>query len=161
MVRLRPATTEDMPLLQRWDEYPHVRAATGGDAWDWAHELSGLPFTEHFIAEIDGRPVGYMQCIDPAREPSHYWGDMPDGLRALDIWIGEPDDLGKGYGTLMMQAAIERCFSDPSVSGIVIDPLATNTRAHQFYERLGFRFVERRSFGGDECFVYILRRSER
>lgn len=158
MMRLRPATTEDIPLLQRWDGYAHVRAATGGDAWDWEHELSGLAYTEHFIAEIDGRPVGYMQCIDPAREPSHYWGEMPDGLRALDIWIGEPEDLGCGYGTLMMQAAIDHCFADPAVTGIVIDPLATNTRSHRFYGRLGFRFVERRSFGGDDCFVYILER---
>ena len=41
---------------------------------------------------------------------------------------------------------------------ILIDPLASNVRAHAFYERLGFRFVERRCFGDDECLVYRLDR---
>ncbi len=58
----------------------------------------------------------------------------------------------------MMRLALERCFADPQVSAVLIDPLASNTRAHRFYERLGFRFVERRRFGADECFVYRLDR---
>lgn len=41
----------------------------------------------------------------------------------------------------------------------MIDPLATNVRAHRFYERLGCRFVERRRFGTDECFVFRLDRT--
>ncbi len=39
-------------------------------------------------------------------------------------------------------------------------PLAANVRAHRFYERLGFRFVERRRFGQDECLVYRLDRAD-
>jgi aminoglycoside 6'-N-acetyltransferase len=42
---------------------------------------------------------------------------------------------------------------------VLIDPLASNTRAHRFYERLGFEFVERRRFGADDCFVYRLPRA--
>jgi aminoglycoside 6'-N-acetyltransferase len=99
-----------------------------------------------------------MQIIDPAREDSHYWGDVAEDIRAIDIWIGEETDLGKGYGTKMMQLAISRCFADSSVTAILIDPLASNTRAHRFYERLGFQFLEHRRFGEDECFVYRLSR---
>ena len=58
----------------------------------------------------------------------------------------------------MMQAAFGRCFSDPAVHSIVIDPLATNTRAIRFYERLGFVQVERRFFGEDDCIVLRLER---
>jgi aminoglycoside 6'-N-acetyltransferase len=47
------------------------------------------------------------------------------------------------------------------VEAVVIDPRADNTRAHRFYERLGFRFVERRRFGEDDCFVYRLERPGR
>ena len=55
--------------------------------------------------------------------------------------------------------AIERCFADPAVAAILIDPLAANTRAHRFYERLGFRRVDRRVFAGvDDCLVYRLDR---
>lgn len=101
-----------------------------------------------------------VQIIDPALEETHYWGDVPNHLRAIDIWIGEADDLGKGYGTHMMHLAIERCFAPKEVTAILIDPLATNTRAIRFYERLGFRFVERRQFEGSDCMVYRLERSE-
>lgn len=103
-------------------------------------------------------PIGFIQIIDPAREESRYWGDCPDGLRAIDIWIGEPAYLGKGFGTQMMTMAIDRCFENPSVQAILIDPLSGNTRARRFYERLGFRFVEDRRFGDDHCAVYQLDR---
>lgn len=158
-MRLRHATLDDLPMLARWDEQPHVVASDPNDDWHWEVELAHRPaWRAMLIAEIDGRPTGFLQIIDPAREDTHYWGDVPEGLRAIDIWIGESTDLGRGYGTQMMRLAIARCFAEPGVSAILIDPLATNVRAHRFYERLGFRFVERRRFGDDECFVYRLDR---
>ena len=161
-VALRLATPDDLDLIQRWDEAPHVRE-TGGDPefndWDWAGQLGRVvPWREFLIAEVSGRPIGFLQIIDPAEEESRYWGDCGPNLRAIDIWIGEADALGQGYGTQMMQAAIARCFADPAVAAILIDPMASNTAAHRFYERLGFRFVERRFFGPDDCFVFRLDR---
>lgn len=61
-------------------------------------------------------PIGFIQIIDPVREESHYWGDVAENLRAIDIWIGAETDLGKGYGTKMMQLALVRCFADLSVT---------------------------------------------
>ena len=161
MINLRPATPADLAILRRWDTQPHVVAADPNDDWAWESELSRSPeWREQLIAELDGRPVGFVQIIDPAREESHYWGDAPPGLRAIDIWIGEEADLGNGYGTEMMHLALARSFSDPVVSAVLVDPLASNTRAHHFYERLGFHFVERRSFGDDDYFVYSLNRTD-
>lgn len=177
-MNLRPATPADLNLLQLWDEQPHVIAAKDGnykerdtigstyqtvdpDDWHWEIELDRTPdWREQLIAEIAGRPIGFIQIIDPAREDSHYWGDIAANLRAIDIWIGEETNLGKGYGTKMMQLAVARCFTDPAVTAILIDPLASNTRAHRFYERLGFKFVEPRQFGDDDCWVYRLNRAD-
>jgi aminoglycoside 6'-N-acetyltransferase len=159
-MRLRPASPEDLALLRRWDEQPHVVASDPNDDWGWEAELGRKPdWREQLIAEVGGRPVGFVQIIDPAREESRYWGEVPANLRAVDLWIGEAADLGKGYGTEMMRLALERCFADPRVTAVLIDPLAANTRAHRFYERLGFRFVERRRFGNDDCLVYRLDRA--
>ncbi len=58
----------------------------------------------------------------------------------------------------MMQLALERCFIDPLVTAVLVEPFASNTRAHRFYERLGFQFLEQRWFGNDDCFVYQLKR---
>lgn len=100
-----------------------------------------------------------LQIIDPAEEVTHYWGDIGPNLRAIDIWIGEESDLGRGFGTTMMQLAFERCFADPAVTAIMIDPLATNHRAIRFYRWLGFSDVGRRTFGSDDCLVLRLERS--
>ena len=161
MIHLRPATPHDLDLLRRWDAAPHIIASKGTEDWGWEQELVRSPdWREQLIAEVEGMPLGFIQIIDPAREDSHYWGDCPSGLRAIDIWIGEEAFLGRGLGTEMMRLAIDRCFADPTVGGILIDPMASNDRARRFYERLGFRFVENRSFGDDDCAVYRLERGD-
>lgn len=158
-ISVRPATMEDLPFLQRWDEDPGVIQADPESDWDWELELTRTPsWREQLVAEIDGRPIGFIQIIDPHKEETHYWGDVPAGLRAIDIWIGEKADRGKGFGTTMMRLAIERCFAHADVKGILIDPLESNYRAHRFYELLGFHFVENRWFEKDYCRVYRLDR---
>lgn len=160
-IRLRPATPADRALLERWDEEEHVVASDPDSEWGWEAELARAPdWREQLMAEVDGRPVGFVQIIDPHREETRYWGEVAPDLRAIDIWIGEEADLGQGYGTRMMQLALARCFATPSVTAVLLDPLASNTRAHRFYERLGFRKVERRFFGSDDCFVYRLERTD-
>jgi aminoglycoside 6'-N-acetyltransferase len=162
---LRSATLNDLPLLKYWDKKPHVIFASGGDSDeedDWMEEQLREPsdFVWIYIAELDKRPIGVIQIVDPANEETHYWGDgMDQGLRAMDIWIGEEDDLGKGYGTVMMKLALEKCFEDLHVAAILIDPLVINTRAIKFYQKMGFRFVENRYFGDDYCAVYRIDRS--
>lgn len=158
-ITLRIALSSDASLLRHWDDQPHVLQSDPNDEWNWEVELARTPdWREFLIAELDGRPIGFMQLIDPAREDSHYWGAAPTNLRALDIWIGEVSDLGKGYGTQMMRLALARCFRDQAVTAVLIDPLVVNIRAHRFYERLGFTVVGPRRFGEDDCLVYQLPR---
>src|SRR5262245_8136526 len=130
MLAFRRATVEDAPLLRRWDDEPHVAASDPNDDWQWETELAeDYPWREQVMAELDGVPIGFLQIIDPAEETSRYWGDVPATLRAVDIWIGEAAYLGQGYGSHMMRWAIDFCFADPAVEAILIDPLASNTRA--------------------------------
>jgi aminoglycoside 6'-N-acetyltransferase len=162
-ITLRPATFADLPLLKYWDKKPHVVFATGADAYiedDWMEEQLRDPskFVWIYVAMLGDRPIGIVQLCDTANEETHYWGEIEQGLMAIDIWIGEEDDLGKGYGTVMVKLAIAKCFEDTKVTGIVIDPLAINVRAIKFYERLGFEFVENRYFEEDYCAVYRLER---
>jgi len=158
---LRRAVPADVQILRRWDGKPHVIAARGDDgAFDWESEVPrAVPWREILIAENDARPIGVTIIIDPAEEESHYWGEVEADLRAIDVWIGDETALGKGLGTAIMRMAIERCFADPKVKAIIIDPLASNEGAHRFYERLGFEKIDRRIFSGvDDCFVYRLNR---
>ncbi|RYD55854.1 MAG: GNAT family N-acetyltransferase [Sphingobacteriales bacterium] len=158
-VILRDATIDDLPWLLLWDEQEHVIASDPNDDWDWEEELKKFPvWRRQLMAEVSGRPIGFVQIIDPYYEETHYWGTVHENLRAIDIWIGDATDLGNGYGTQMMHQAIDICFEDPLVTSILIDPLHSNTNAIRFYERFGFSFIERRKFGEDDCCVYELQR---
>ncbi|GED97140.1 GNAT family N-acetyltransferase [Gordonia crocea] len=167
-VILRRASIDDVPVLERWDLEPHViacitddpTATTAFDGTAWTEEIAGASeVSYHLIAEVDGHPIGAMQIIDPQLESTHYWGDVGPNLRAVDIWIGEPDMLGRGYGTEMMTQAVDDAFADPAIVAIIIDPLASNTDAHRFYQRLGFVPVGRQVFGEDDCLVHRLDRA--
>lgn len=159
MLKFRNATISDLELLKLWDSRQHVIDCDPDDDWNWEVELNRNPvWREQLISVLDGVPIGFLQIIDPYLEETHYWGNVEQNKRAVDIWIGEEQNLNKGYGTVMMRLAIERCFKNPKVSGILIDPLKSNIKAHRFYERLGFEFLEQRKFDNSLCYVYELKR---
>ena len=168
VVTLRPATAADAPMLAARDREPHVIACSSDDpeaevafGSDWADEVTHSAYElTYLMAEVEGQPVGVMAVCDPHTEPSHYWGDIEPGLRAVDIWIGPAEWLGRGVGTQMMTQMIDRCFAEPEVTAIVIDPLNSNTAAHRFYRRLGFAVVGRRLFDEDDCLVMRLDRGD-
>jgi len=161
MIQLRPATIADLELLRFWDTQPHVIASDPDDDWDWEKELQRDPkWRQQLVAELDGQPIGFIQIIDPYHEETQYWGRIEQNKRAIDIWIGEAINLNQGYGTQMMQQAIAICFSEAQVNSILIDPLKINTKAHRFYKRLGFVFLEDRLFNGVACYVFELKRGE-
>ena len=166
---IRQATLADVPTLERWDADPDVIACATDDpeamkAFEgaiWPDEIAmSSDVTCYYIAELDGRPIGAMQVIDPHLEPTHYWGEIEPNLRAIDIWIGDEGDRNHGHGRVMMSAVINRCFAEPAIDAIVIDPLNSNTEAHRFYQRLGFKVVGRRMFGEDDCLVHRLERAD-
>jgi len=160
-LNFRLAGPEDIPMLNEWNEKQHVKDAFGRDEmYDWEYELSGDRDSEEIlIAEADSRPIGVVIIGDPAQE-THYWGDIEPNLRAIDIWIGDESELGRGYGTQMMQLALKRCFRTADVRAVILDTLIRNTRSHQFYERFGFRQIDRRTFESEECFIYRLDRDD-
>lgn len=158
MIKLRPATIKDLELLKYWDKQQHVIDCDPDEDWDWEKELARKPaWREQLVAELNGDPIGFVQIIDPHEEETHYWGDIAPNKRAIDIWIGEERNLNKGYGTAIMKLGIELCFSQTEVGGILIDPLKSNTKAHKFYEKIGFEFVEERVFNDAACYVYELK----
>ena len=160
-ITLRPAVYTDLELLQYWDTQPHVIASDPSGDWNWETELrQTYPWREQLIAELDGTPIGFVQIMDPSADIYNYWQVSEPNLRAIDIWIGEESNLNKGYGSVMMQLALQRCFDPPKVTAVIIDPLFTNKATIRFYKRHGFVEVERRTLGEeqDDCLVMRISR---
>ena len=159
-IRFRDASLDDLALLRHWAAQPHVRQSNPNDDWDWEARLPRkVAWRWQLIAELDGRPIGYVEIVDPARDDDQYWGPCPEDLRAIDIWIGEAADLGRGFGSEMLRLALKQSFDAPEVEAVLVGPLESNVRARRFFERNRFLFVEHRRFGQDDCAVYRLDRA--
>ena len=97
----------------------------------------------HHLAHLGGRPIGLFQ---------HYRiGDDPDYASALalaedaigvDLFIGEPDIIGKGHGPALLRAYLrDVAFPFHGLEVCVIGPSASNTSAIRAYEKAGFTFL--------------------
>jgi Acetyltransferase (GNAT) domain len=90
-MNLRSATPADLDLLRHWDEQPHVTASDPNDDWGWEVELERNPdWREQLIAEIDGRPIGFIQIIDRHERIATI------GVMSLRIFGPLTSGLGKG-----------------------------------------------------------------
>jgi aminoglycoside 6'-N-acetyltransferase len=165
MFQLRQATIEDASLLKFWDQQEHVLRARNltqpDNEWIWEIELKRrLEWRELLIGLMNDRPIAFMQVIDPLLEETHYWGEVTPNQLAVDIWIGDIKETAQGYGTILMKMLLDRCFTNPKIERVILDPLVTNTKAIRFYDRLGFQLIERRKFGEDDCYVYAINREQ-
>ena len=158
----RRASTDDVMLLGVMSNAPHVFPSLGTDQpWDWPRGVEAS-WQEVWIIDLSAttKPIGVVVVLDAAADPSGYWGEVSPGTYAIDIWISDASQLRKGYGTVMMKHAIDRCFHVHNAHTILIDPLAKNEGAIAFYQHLGFEVIGPRTFGADECIVLRLRRPD-
>jgi aminoglycoside 6'-N-acetyltransferase len=100
-------------------------------------QIAADPAFDCYIVSIDGREVGYLQSYDPQTWPDHPFTDRPCGSCGLDMFIGEPDMIGQGYGTQIVQAFADRLFA-AGVPEVLIDPHPDNAAAIKAYGRAGF-----------------------
>ena len=142
---------DDLPLLSAWLERPHV-AEWWDDVEDKVAEIREAMVdasTQPFIVELDGRPIGYIQCYDPHLEDDHPYRDQPKGTLGIDQFIGEPELVGIGNGSRLIAAFVEGLFRN-GAPRVIIDPDPTNGRAIRAYEKAGFRrFGSRISIYGE------------
>lgn len=142
--RFERVRREDLPLLHEWLNRPHVAEQWDGPCTleqviaDWEPELDA-PGVAFYIAHHEGRPVGYIQSYHVMSHPDFWPHERDPGAHGVDMFLANADQLGRGLGTAMLGAFVERLFADPSVTKIQIDPSPDNARAIRAYEKSGFR----------------------
>lgn len=147
-VQLRLMTKLDLPMLHDWLNRAHVLHWWGGDdarpSLDEvrAHYLPRVIAPENvtpYIAELDGRPIGYAQSYVAAGSGDGWWEQITDpGVRGIDQFLANGAELGRGLGSAMVGALVDRLLADPAVSLIQTDPDPSNARAIRCYEKVGF-----------------------
>ena len=94
-----------------------------------------------------GRVVQFMICLSDGREiGSVYFRDIDrqEGVAEYGIFIGEEEDLGRGYGTAAARLALRFAFEDLRLRTIFLRFLADNIAAGKSYEHAGFCMTDRK-----------------
>ena len=142
----RPLEMADLPMLHEWLCRPHV-----SEWWQPSPTLAeveedfapmtdtGRDTTRGYIALLAGRPVGFIQCYVVMGSGDGWWEDETDpGARGIDQFLANAEELGKGLGSAMVRAFVDRLFQDPQVTRVQIDPSPDNARAIRSYAKAGF-----------------------
>jgi RimJ/RimL family protein N-acetyltransferase len=141
-VFLRPFETTDAELYRRWraDARPmemagwhyrapmslaQVEARIDRLAKDQDHDF--MVFLICILA--DERPIGEVMLADI---------DRANGSAELGIFIGEPEDWGKGYGTDAVNALVDFGFGQLRLERIWLNVGTENERARRAYQKAGF-----------------------
>ncbi len=138
-------TKEFLPLYFKWCEKEHVKEIwfRPGYAPPEAiiSKVEGNGFEHPFIIVIDDREVGYINYYNRAKfAPPEPLCDDPNSVMGFDLFIGEEDYLGKGYGTEVVKKFSDKLFAPEGVKKIILDPFVDNKRAIRCYEKAGFSF---------------------
>ncbi|HXQ37965.1 MAG TPA: GNAT family N-acetyltransferase [Anaerolineales bacterium] len=98
-------------------------------------EMLADPMTSIFIAETDGRSLGYVLCKLIERPESPFTFAMRYLL--VDQISVRLVEQGKGIGQALLDQA-EVLAKELNVSRIQLDSWGFNTQAHTFFEKMGF-----------------------
>ncbi len=134
-------------LLQKWFEMPHV------EQW-WPVPREGEDFFNSFLKRIrsgtqpylvlcNDIAIGYIQCYSVDLTKSTWLPKLSDNktgnIIGIDQFIGEPDYLNKGIGTLFIKEFVKNLIAKDKTLTIVVDPDPTNAAAIRCYEKVGFK----------------------
>ena len=141
-VFLRPFERTDAELYRRWraDAPPMVLAGWPDPApmslaqvearIERLAKEQGEEFMTFLICLLEGeRPIGEVLF-------GHI--DRRNGSAEVGIFIGEPDEWGKGYGTDAVNALVDFGFRELRLERIWLEVWTENARARRAYEKAGF-----------------------
>jgi RimJ/RimL family protein N-acetyltransferase len=147
-----PALAESqLPLIKRWLLEPHVsrwwadppRDAYPDDELEkYRSRIRGdADPTLLFLIRHRGRPLGFIQCYRIGDHGAYAEALALDSPAAgIDLFIGEPADVGKGHGPKLIRAFLrDVVFATYDVDECVIGPSVKNASAIRAYEKAGFR----------------------
>lgn len=173
-MEFRRLTDDDLPLLHAWLNEPGVVRWWEGDdvSWDAVVREYGSANTEpveHWLACVDGTPIGWIQCYAAASyadetEPRAWFAMGVERTSAgIDYLVGDPAQRGRGSGARMIRAFVSRIvFPDhPAWTQVCASPQQANRASWQALADAGFRTLG--MFEGAElgtCRVMVLDRAD-
>lgn len=144
LVYLRLMEGSDTEKIVEWRNNPRVR--------------NNFIYQKPFTAE------GHLNWIETQVKPGHvvqfiicenesgcavgsvYFRDIDkdNAVAEYGIFIGEDDAVGKGYGTLAAQLALEYAFKELKLKSVFLRAFEDNISAIRSYDKAGFKLLKDR-----------------
>lgn len=147
-VIIRPMTEADLPLMTDWLKQPHVAA------WFHEHEpnleevktkylprIRGESPTKMFVSCMGNKAIGMVQAYNVAEYPEYAKGiGNPKNAVSLDLFIGDPEEIGKGVGTEVLKTMSQQTVPEvfPETELIIATPSINNPVSVQAFVNAGF-----------------------
>lgn len=172
----RPLVEADLRLMHDWLNEPGVVRWWEGEDVSWPAVVGDYGpdrvdvDTEHWIAELDDEPVGWICCwpVLNGLEEATPW--FPLGVTktaaGIDFLVAAPERRGMGIGSAMIRA-----FTYNVVFGRHCDwtqaaasPYTANVASCRALEKAGFRFAGSIRYPDDEeegpCSLMVMERND-
>lgn len=147
VVTLRPMTRGDLPQVAQWRQEPHVHqwwASDGEPSLErvteqYAADIDGTSPTRIWVAEVNGRSVGFVQDYRIGDHPDFaLLAPDPDAI-GLDYAIGEPEWVGRGLGAPVLWAwMLKTRHRLPDAKSYFAAPDHRNTASLRVLAKVGF-----------------------
>lgn len=132
-------------LLYKWFQMPHVVQwwPTPEEQEDFFNSFlkrirSG---TKPYLVLYNDISIGYIQTYSVDLAQNAWLPKLSGNIIGIDQFIGEPDYLYKGIGTLFIKEFIKTIIAKESITKIIVDPEPINFAAIRCYEKVGFKKV--------------------
>ncbi len=139
-------TTDDLPLLFRWMNAPHVKPWWNTESsWDefqknYRRNIAD-PKVFPFIVDHNGLPIGYINYWFVEDDPNFIHLYAPDTI-GTDQLIGEIEFVGKGHGPAFVKLFTDNLLREKKTSIVMTDPDLKNEAAIKPYGKAGFSAVQ-------------------
>lgn len=146
MISFKKLAVSDFGLLLEWLNSKHVKEYWDTDVYYNEKAVYDKYYPRIIKQKIDmyiiyylNTPIGYIQSYNEDKIAKY---KLTEKARGIDIYIGNPNYLYKGYGKAIIIEFIEKyIFSNKSIIYCVIDPELSNVIAQKAYYKAGFRHV--------------------
>lgn len=166
-------TDDDLPMLHRWMNEPTVVRWWEGDDVSWEgivrdYGSANDEPTEHWIAVVDGAPIGWVQCYawadyaDEEEATAHFSAGVDRSAVGIDYLVADPAQRRRGLGAAMIGAFV-RDIVFPSYARctqVSAGPFIANEASWRALARAGFRPLADYSTDEGDCRVMVIDRPE-
>lgn len=137
----------DFPLFATWlgkqhiQRWWHEQATVKHVEEKYGPSVDGTAKTTIYIIEADTIPIGMIQIYWLRDYPDHVESVKMSEAVGIDLFIGDPRYVGKGYGSVIISTFVNNIVKDEysKAVAVIADPSIDNFVSVRTFEKTGFK----------------------